>query len=201
MSTNVWFQRLGDVPGVDYRAPVAVDRTRIPGHDARPEVRAWKGIHGERQSSLDWGWREVGEGAEEMFAPAREHVRSGVYDERTTTPQLLRRLSEGFELPGEPLDYHWMLTPALPNLWKRRAEPAALVALETFAMAHVQLAVSFPRESWVLMASEEAGGERYHRLVAFPTLIRLYTAEGFLRAALEVAELERQHFPVGRGRP
>ena len=46
-----------------------------------------------------------------MFAPVREHVRSTVYDERTTTPLLLLRLSEGFELPGEPRAVYFTLIP------------------------------------------------------------------------------------------
>lgn len=193
MSTTEWFRRLGDVPGVDYRPLVTVDRTRISGHDAHPEVRTY----GEQRSYLDWGSRELRNGDEEdLSAPVCEHVNSALDSEAASTSRLIRRLSEGFELPGEPSDYHWMLGKAVERLWNRRAEPESLAAVESLGLAHVQLALACP--GLVLFSGGQTeGGERYKRPDAFPTLIRLYTAEGFLRAALQVAEREAAQFPVG----
>lgn len=192
MSTTEWFRRLGDVPGVGYRALVAVDRTRIPGHDARPKVHTY----GEQQSYLDWGSRELRTGdLRSLWAPVREHVKGALDNEATSTSRLVRRLSEGFELPGEPRDYHWILGTAVDRLWKRRAEPESLAAVEALASVHVQLALACP--GLVLFSGDQTGGgERYKRPDAFPTLIRLYTAEGFLRAGLQVAEREAEQFPV-----
>lgn len=192
MSTAEWFRRLGDVPGVEYRPLVAVDRTRLPGHDACPEVRTY----GDQQFYLDWGSREMRTGdLESLWAPVREHLKGVLDDETTSTSRLVKRLSEGFELPGEPTDYHWKLGSAVETLWKRRAEPDALAAVEPLALAHVQLTLAFP--ALALYSGEATGGEeRYKRPDAFPTLIRLYTAEGFLREALQVAQREAQRFPV-----
>lgn len=33
-----WYPRLADVPGVGFEGGAAVDRTRLPGHDAKPRI-------------------------------------------------------------------------------------------------------------------------------------------------------------------
>ena len=189
-----WFPRLGDVPGVEYRSPLAVDRTRIPGHDVQPEVHAYTNIYGEPDTVLHWGW------GNSDWAPVRQHMERIFGDEGTSTERLLRRLWEALELPGEPVDYHWVLRPALERLWSRRlAEPDVLARVESLAWVDIRLVLAFPRECYVLVRPMDESGERYNRLAAFQTLIRLYVGEGFLRTALEVAELERHHFPVEGG--
>jgi hypothetical protein len=184
-----WFARLGDAPGVDYSPPVTVKRARIPGHHVQPEVRSYT-TDGELHTYMHWGW------GDSDWAPVRQHTESIFREERPSTERLLQRLSEALELPGEPVDYHWTLRPALERLWSRRlAEPGALATYESLAWVDIRLLLAFPRECYIL-ARPEAGGERYLRPTSFQTLIRLYVTEGFLRTAREVAELERQHFPV-----
>jgi hypothetical protein len=184
-----WFRRLGDMPGVDYAPTVPVDRAGIPGHDVQPEVRPYRNIRGEEDMLVSWDW------GTSDWAPVRQHLER--VNETTPTPQVLKRLSEALELPGEPRDYHWVLGSALERLWARRAtEPEVLVTVESLAWVHVRLALAFPRECWILFRPLDESTDRYRRPAGFETLLRLYRTEGFLRIAFQVAELEARHFPV-----
>jgi hypothetical protein len=192
-----WFPRLGDIPGVEYSPPVNLDRKRIPGHDVRPEVVAHTNIHGEPDFFLMWPregttWRSVN-----GWAPVREHLLGVLDQDRTPTAQLLRGLWEALELPGEPVDYHWILRDALDRLWRQRwTEPSVLATFESLAWIDVRLVLAFPRETSVLVRPMEGGESYMRRSTPFETLIQLYRTEGFLRTAVELAELEREHFPV-----
>lgn len=195
--SSKWFPRLGDVPGIDYISPLSLDRTRLRGHDVQGEVRPHTNIHGEPDAYVVWNDLDTDWESRNGWAPVREHLERALDNPATPTKRLLQRLWEGLELPGEPVDYHWVLGAVLERLWSRRlAEPEVLTTVETLAWVHIRLTIAFPRECLVLVRPLEESGERYNRVQAFQTLIRLYVAEGFLQAALEVAELEHQHFPV-----
>ena len=186
-----WFRRLGDMPGVDYAPLAPVDRARIPGHDARPELRRYRNIHGEPDTLVSWNW------GSSSWPPVRQHLERVFNDETTPTPRFLQRLWEALELPAEPRDYHWVLGPALERLWSRRAaEPEVLGIVEALAWVHVRLALAFPRECWILFRPPDESTDRYLRPAGLKTLIHLYRTEGFLRSAFEVADLEARHFPV-----
>jgi hypothetical protein len=201
-----WYPRLGDVPGVDYRPPLKVERTSITGHDFQPEVGGYTDAEGQKHSYLSWGWKEVplrpgadpdtDWASEELAAPVVEHLRDAVEYDPAPSPQLLARLREALELPGAPEDYARAIRQTQQHLWPRRlAEPEVLPTIEFLAWLHVRLAIAHPAGAGILIQLSE-GGERYCRPSGFETLIRLYRTEGYLKDALAVAELERQHFPA-----
>lgn len=104
-----WFHCLGDVPGLDYSPPVAVDRVALPRHDATPENRDDLPISG----YLSWGtvWepippeeRDDDEDARRLSAPSSSasaplRRRSAVACRHSTVQPASRR-------PASPRRFH-----------------------------------------------------------------------------------------------
>jgi len=195
-----WFQRLGDIPGLDYTSPAVVDRTALPRYDARPEIRHYELEDGPR-TLVSWGWEPDEDDPEASIgslAPATAHLREALEDGWTgeefwPTEQLLQRLYEALELPGEGEDYHRALTQVQRALAPRKlAEPDILDVLEALASLDVRLLLAYPA---AVTRHIPEGGQVFLGNSGFNDLIQLYRREGFLRDALELAELEQQHFP------
>jgi hypothetical protein len=191
-----WFHRMGDIPGLGYTAPVPIDRASLPDHDKEPELRRYD-FDNEPRVLVDWGLRETSEpdAAYEdkvwtpLGSPAIEHLREVLDDgARPTSEQLLRRLWEALELPGAADDYHH----ALERVGRRLRtmsywEPAVMENVEALAWLDIRLMRTYP--SIVIIDHPEAA-RPYWGADAFNTLHDIYVAEGFLRDALAVCELE-----------
>lgn len=166
---TVWFRRLADVPGVGYAGSPGVDRTRLPGHDAVPEVE-----HG----GLFWNDRT-------SESPAAEYG----YSEEVrgfNAKQMARHIRETVELPGTPDDYHFALQGAVTDLWRLRSEtPEALDDLEEFALLDLRLIEAAP---WCVQWPDEEGNASFVSLPGVDRLIVLFEREGAHREALAVAE-------------
>jgi hypothetical protein len=210
----VWFRRLGDVPGLDYSPPVVVDREALPRHDATPENREDLPISG----YLSWGtvWEPIppdereddddedSEWSRDIVAPVTDYLReylaadadvhrAGARAEGPATPDLLQRLWEGLELPGRPYDYHAAIERVREMLFSRRlAEPEVLERVESLAWLDIRLVLACP---YAVLVETGEGADHFHGMSAFDALIRMYRTEGFMREALEVAELG-QRFPA-----
>ena len=208
-----WFHRLGDVPGLDYSPPVAVDRVALPRHDATPENRDDRPISG----YLSWGtvWEPIPPGerdddedadaewSRDLGAPVTAYLSGYVPDDSPVnriarpkgpeTVELLQRLWEGLELPGRPYDYHIAIEKVREMLWPRRLdEPEVLETVESLAWLDVRLVLACP---YAVLVESSEGGEHFYGMTAFDALIRMYRTEGCMREALEVAEARRA-FPV-----
>jgi hypothetical protein len=191
-----WFRRMADIAGLDYTSPVPVDRASLPDHDKEPEVRRYD-FDDEPRVMVDWGLRETSEqGAAyedkvwtPLGSPASEHLRELVEDgARPTSEQLLRRLWEALELPGAADDYHQALERVITKLRTRSYwEPAVMETVEALAWLDIRLMRAYP--SIVIIDHPEAT-RPYWGAHAFTTLHNIYVAEGFLRDALAVSELE-----------
>ncbi len=195
-----WFQRLGDIPGLDYTSPLVVDRTALPRYDAEPEIRRYELGDGPR-TFLSWGFEpdeNLPGASTSRHAPATAHLREALEDgwrgeEFWPTERLLQRLFEALELPGEGEDYHRALTQVQRALAPRKlAEPDILDVLESLASLDVRLLLAYPA---AVTSHVPEGGQVFLGNSGFNDLIQLYRREGFLRDALELAELEQQHFP------
>ena len=190
-----WFSRLGDIPGLDYETPAGIDRTAIPGHDMEPEVQRFEMLNGEVHESISWP-RAVEpppgeEQASSHLAPVSAHLQA-FYDEEERPParQLIERFYEAVELPGRGSDYHFALQQVLPQLRSRMLEaPEVLRHIERFAWLDIKLALAYPQA-----VSTDIPGDnlRFYVMEAFNTLGNLYSGEGFLNEALEVARVARQ---------
>src|SRR5450755_1946792 len=194
-----WFRRMGDIPGLDYEPPVRIDRAALPGHNKEPEVHRFE-LGGRARESLSWGWVPVkpdalGEGESESAvqdarAPVREYVRADVDEPPWATEQLLQRLWEGLELPGEGCDYHWAIQDVCSQLRPRMSEePTVLANLESLEWLNVRLVLAYPQAVTVDLAD---GKDAYVNVSALSTLIDTYSTEGFLKEALEVARLAQR---------
>ena len=193
-----WFHRLGDVPGLEYSPPFVIDREALPRHDAEPENRDDIPIGGYLSWGTVWepippGEREVddGEDAEwsrDLEAPVTDYLRTSLADDATpSTSKFLQRLWEGLELPGRPYDYHVAIERAREGLWSRKLdEPEAVETVESLAWLDIRLVLACP---YAVLVQTSEGDQHFYGVSAFDRLIRLYRTEGFMREALEVAEL------------
>jgi hypothetical protein len=99
---------------------------------------------------------------------------------------VLRRVYETLELPGEPSDYHFALMGAYEAVWACRREAAGLLdEVEKLCSLDIRLIDARPD----IVTNERGGKVSFLRVPAFGRLIFMYEREGFLREALEIAEL------------
>lgn len=164
-----WFRRLADVPGVGYAGSPGVERTRLPGHDAVPEIE---------YDSLFWNDRT-------SASPAAEY---GFDEDRRSfnSAQVVRHVRETVELPGAPDDYHFVLQDGVAHLWRLRTEsPEGLDVLEEFALLDLRLIEAAP---WCVQWPDEDGDASFVSLSGIDRLIVLLEREGAHREALAVAE-------------
>ena len=190
-----WFHRLGDIPGLDYDTPAGIVRSAIPGHDTEPEVNRVELSDGTLYESLSWP-RTVAPppGEEDRFAhlaPVQAYLQAFYHAaERQPADQLIQRIHESLELPGRGSDYHFALQQAASQLRSGMLEaPEVLSHVEALAWLDIRLVLAYPQA-----ASSEVEDERFRHYIveAFDTLINLYSTEGFLNEALEVARLAQR---------
>lgn len=178
-----WYCRFGDIPGIAYNPPPHINRSRLAGHDAVPEVEVYE-LEGERKESLWWPTKDGGSSA----SPVHERAFGSASDVSTAT--LLRRTYEALELPGEPSDYHFLIQGCADDLWsRRREEPGVVAEVERLCWLDVRLVQARPDA----VRDEYSADERFYGILAFGRLIEIYEREGFLAEALEVAELAARY--------
>jgi hypothetical protein len=174
-----WYERLGNVPGVTYKGQPAVDRTKLPQHNAKPEVHSYE-FDGRVHRSLSWKTRE----GSTSQSPAAGW-RGGDDPRKTPSADLLHKVYEALELPGTVADYHFALLGTYDTLWARRKrEPQLLPELEQLLLLDVALVEAHPDA-----ISHEMQGEKFTPHVpAFHLLVSLYEREGFFHDALDIAK-------------
>jgi hypothetical protein len=175
-----WFPRLVDVPGVGYTSPARIARSTLPGHDTVPKLSVYT-FEGELRESLSWPMPN----GSTSRSPAADYSETHLWDATQSSEMLLRRLHESLELPGTISDYHFAIQRCVEELWKRRQqEPALLQEVERLCWLDIRLIEARPET----IVSPKIGSPAYFQVLAFGHLIDLYSGEGFLREALEVAE-------------
>jgi hypothetical protein len=170
-----WYSRMGDILGLEFTSP-DVDRSKLPGHDSTPEVHVFE-FDGERRESLWWRTAD----GDTSGSPAQAHA----HDDSADRPvaDILRRLYEALELPGQPADYHFAIQGAAGQLWNRRREERdVLPKMEELCWLDIRLVESCPQA----VSYEGTDGATYYAITAFHSLISLYEREGFIADALAV---------------
>jgi hypothetical protein len=185
-----WFPRLADIPNVNYAGSPGVNRKRLFGHNATPQI-AVSTFEGKRRESVWWPSRT----GETSASPVTQHVSEST--QRTDEPSavLLQQLREALELPGQPIDYHFAIQSCIEELWKwkrRRAEPALLAEIEQLCWLDIRLVEALPH----IIAYEHRGEQQYYSITAFHHLIELYEREGFVAEALGVARRAARFAPT-----
>jgi len=174
----VWFRRFGEIPGIAYQPPISLDRGKLSGHDAVPEVHVFE-FDGKSYETLSWPTR----GGTSSASPA--HQRAFGASKDITAAKLLKNCYEGLELPGEPSDYHFLIQGTANDLWaKRREEPEVLEDVERLCWFDLQLIEAVPGA----VQHESDDEVSFYSVAAFSRLINLYEREGALHEALAVAE-------------
>jgi peptidoglycan hydrolase-like protein with peptidoglycan-binding domain len=167
-----------------------VDATGFPGYGTVPQVRAFQ-FEGKLHESLEWSYDETVTSA----SPAHNVAFGEAGD--LPTDDLLRRCYQGLGLPGEPSDYHFLISQCISELWRRRRrEPAVLEAVERLCWLDVNLV-----EAWPAAVTDQYNEEqRFYEVPAFSTLVDLYEREGNLHEAVAVAERAARFDQLGERR-
>lgn len=170
--TTSWYSRLADIPDLAYIPLTQVNRTRLWGVDAKPEVRRLS--LGNSHVYFTW---PTPDGNSTSASPAHQH---GFSIPDGTPEEVLKRVSETLELPGQASDYHFSIQHAIEQLWRqRKANPALYDQIENLCLLDIDL---------LEKRTEEIYGGSVISVRAFNTLAGMYENEGRLQDALTVLE-------------
>jgi hypothetical protein len=173
---------------VRYATRDRIERESLPGWNDVPEIHTVR-LDGHREEALTW---PIGNGTRGGSAsPAHYRAFSAFGDVRATpSADLLRNLSEGLELPGEPTDYHFLIQGCADELWRRcRKEPGLIDEVERLYWLDIDLVQARPDAA----SHVDEGERRFYSIAGFSTLIQLYEDRGDLAEALKVAEIAAAH--------
>lgn len=178
-----WFRRFGDIPGVTYETPSGLDPKKLSEYGIVPEIHVFE-FEGKRQETLSWPMN----GGRTSASPAKNRMAN--HSTTVSTREILVNCLEALELPGEPVDYHFLIQHCAGALWsQRRKEPDFLDDVEKLCWLDIQLIQARP-DTVRIEGSDES---RFYHVSAFSILIDVYQREGFLREALDVAELAARY--------
>jgi hypothetical protein len=195
-----WFPSFDAVPGVVWEPLVPIDRSRLPGINAQPQVER-RQLYDERTYlHVEWLTPAGGELSSESGSPAVLHQRKLETDRELAPRTIAKSISEMLALPGTRSDYHFGMLSAWGGLYGgRRRDPRAFGWIEALCLADISLMeqgpeLVFAEDRWSDL--EERGG--YPIVPAFHQLSSLYQREGFLAAAVEI---EKRCAKLGASRP
>ena len=167
---DTWFGRMADIPGIQFQGSPGVDRSRLPEANVRPSTE---------YGYLHW---PTSDGTTSV-SPAQ---RRWTGDTRSVAlDDLVRWVWEGLELPGQSLDYHFVLQGAVDRLWAARASyPAGLQHVEIFAAADLALLEAVPQ---IALRDRARPAEGFLRISSLTVLLTLLEQEGAVREALALS--------------
>ena len=176
-----WYARFAEVPGVSYTGSPSVQRTRLPGHNLKPDVR--RSDVDDRHREFLW-WTH-GDGTSSSASPARNWLAQPLPAD-VAPAAILQHLYEALELPGVASDYHFAIQGCFERLWgQRRTHPWILREIEKLCWLDIRLLEALPD---TLRHEQTDGTSFYARSIAFERLIHLYERNGYLAEALDVAQ-------------
>jgi hypothetical protein len=107
--------------------------------------------------------------------------------------RIVRNTWEGLEVPGEPMDYHFVLQDAVSALWSmRKSDPAALDDLEVFAWLDFELAEADPRA----IRFDEDEPNAFVHMSSLERLLSVLEREGAWRVAFALARRATRFFDL-----
>ena len=176
-----WYARLAEIPGISYPGSPGVQRTRLPGHDLKPDVQRYD-FDDRRREFLSWTHRD---GTSSSASPAKNWETQPLPD--SAPPQaILQHLYEVLELPGVASDYHFAIQGCFERLWgQRRTHPWVMGEIEKLCWLDIRLLEALPD---TLHYEQTDGTSFYARSIAFERLIQMYERNGYLAEALDVAQ-------------
>lgn len=164
---KLWFKSLSEVPGAAYQGNADL-RARLPERNVTPTVEKF-----DRETLLMWP---------DGSSPVHKMWTS--LDADASTPLLREQVLIALELPGELLDYHFVIQNTAGALWRRRRrEPEQIAMAEWLWWVDARLIEAHP--SMIRISDEKPD---VFSVNAFDQLVDLYETEGLLREALAAAE-------------
>ncbi|MEV0175419.1 hypothetical protein AB0I00_30415 [Streptomyces sp. NPDC050803] len=155
------------IPGVRFTGSPGVVREALAEARVRPKVS---------YGSPMWPTTEGSTSA----TPASRHVPVEASGE-----DLVSRVWEALELPGEAMDYHFVLQGAVDRLWSgKRSYPDGLELLEVFALLDLELMEAAPQA--VSFDTDSVPASFVH-VASVPRLVMLLEREGAFGEALGLA--------------
>lgn len=195
-----WFPSFDAIPGVVWEPLVPIDRSKLQGLDAQPQVERKPLYDGRTYLHVEWRTPAGRELSNESGSPAVLHQRKLEMDGELAPRTMAKAISEVLALPGTRGDYHFGMLSAWGALYNgRRRDPRAFGWIEALCLADISLMEQGPElvfadDRWSDL--EERGG--YPIVPAFHQLSSLYQREGFLAAAVEI---EKRCAALGASRP
>ena len=164
---KLWFRSLSEVHGAAYEGNAQL-RARLPQRNVAPSVEKF-----DRETLLMWP---------DGSSPVHKIWTS--IDTDASTPVLREQVLTALELPGELLDYHFVVQNTAGALWRRRrAEPEQIAMAEWLWWVDIRLIEAHP--TMIRIADDKPD---VFSVDAFERIVDLYETEGLLRDALAAAE-------------
>lgn len=175
-----WYERLADIPGVNYSGNPSVQRKKLPYYNLKPEIHR-SDFSRRPLEYLSWHYRDS---TSSSASPAKSWESQP--QPADAPPQaILQRLYEVLELPGEPADYHFAIQGCFERLWSlRREHPWVVNEIEKLCWLDIRLLEALPD---TLRYQQTDGTFFFARSIAFERLIQMYERNGYLAEALDVA--------------
>ena len=174
-----WFRCFSEIPGIKYTNNPNV-RPLLPEQSLVPRSASYEIANAHRGYLI---WPMLSGTGITSASPAKQWITQPRKGE-TPAHASLRHLYESLELPGELLDYHFLIQGCCSVLWRlRREEPFVLTKIEQLCWLDIQLIQAYPS---IIQVKNEQG---FLTVTMFQHLLSLYEQEGYLFEALRVAEI------------
>ena len=200
-----WFRSLDEIPGVRWEPLVPVDRSKLRGHDATPQVEIRPLYDDKTYLHVEWLLPDGTPLSEaDSSDPAVLHSRTLESDRQDLAPRTVAKtISEVLALPSTRSNYHFLMLSAWGSLHKSRGRDVrAFGWIEALCWADITMMeqgpeLVFAEDHWDDMP--ERGG--YPVWPAIDQLAGMYQREGFLASAVDLEQrfIALAGAPRGRG--
>lgn len=199
----LWFERFGDIPGLEVDIPSFGNRSSLLGHDERPWVLTSGGSPSDQKyQDLQWpGTKGFGEWTPTTYghnwSPAQRLFFGFEPVGGRTSTQIVDNLWPTLEVPGTGLDYHFLIQGAVEQLWKiRETDVDARASIIRVATLDRELVKALPESIFVGLGKDQpsARDQCLERLAAvYEQLGDLESAFDVTTFALQFGQMEPRH--------
>lgn len=184
---RLWYERLADVPHLDYVTPVSVDAAALPERGLRPRLATtmWNGTN---KTSPEWIRDPRGYGSRR--SPATEWKGYAPQSGESEATAAMRRVHEALALPGTLTDYYFVLLGGIQAAWSHRAgNPWLYQELERLSL----LAIALVECHQDALSADNDGRIGHLGVPAYDMLLTIYGREGHLVEMQDIVRRATEH--------